>query len=269
MGPDTHAAAAVAPPPPPLQAAPQQHATKRRRGWGLLRYIGVALRRAFLLEGTIARGLPTLRGKVHLLLLYLAPVWVLTLYHYCHTRTAFIATSICVLSSLFNFTASALLHNGDWSDHVLEVMTKLDYAGIFIMIGGSCSTVPMMLMSRRICTAFLIIQWTAAFLGVWTTLFRKYTAKANEVRATVYIAMGLSNCIFLRQMLQLLNPFEFVCIIAMGVFYILGALCYARRSPDVWPKVFGYHEIFHACCLIAAICTYLLNQSVLARAAQF
>ena len=31
-----------------------------------------------------------------------------------------------------------------------------------------------------------------------------------------------------------------------------GAVIYASERPNPWPKVFGYHEIFHALVLAAA-----------------
>ena len=33
-------------------------------------------------------------------------------------------------------------------------------------------------------------------------------------------------------------------------------LAYAFRRPDPWPRVFGYHEVFHALVVIAAICHF-------------
>jgi hemolysin III len=43
---------------------------------------------------------------------------------------------------------------------------------------------------------------------------------------------------------------------AGGVLYTVGAIVYARRSPDPVPAVFGYHEVFHACVIGAAACQY-------------
>jgi hemolysin III len=34
-----------------------------------------------------------------------------------------------------------------------------------------------------------------------------------------------------------------------GVLYTLGALAYAFKRPNPWPRVFGYHEIFHLCTI--------------------
>jgi len=37
-----------------------------------------------------------------------------------------------------------------------------------------------------------------------------------------------------------------------GLAYTFGALVYARKRPDPWPRVFGFHEIFHVCTIIGA-----------------
>jgi hemolysin III len=46
-------------------------------------------------------------------------------------------------------------------------------------------------------------------------------------------------------------------MLAGGLLYTAGALCYHRRRPDPSPSVFGYHEVFHACVCAAAACQYL------------
>ncbi len=37
----------------------------------------------------------------------------------------------------------------------------------------------------------------------------------------------------------------------------VGAVFYALRRPNPWPTVFGHHEFFHACTLVAAICHHI------------
>ena len=41
-----------------------------------------------------------------------------------------------------------------------------------------------------------------------------------------------------------------------GLLYVLGAVVYASGRPNPWPKVFGYHEIFHALVIAAAALQY-------------
>jgi hemolysin III len=42
-----------------------------------------------------------------------------------------------------------------------------------------------------------------------------------------------------------------------GLAYTAGAIIYARRKPDPAPRVFGYHELFHALTLVAVTCQYV------------
>jgi hemolysin III len=41
--------------------------------------------------------------------------------------------------------------------------------------------------------------------------------------------------------------------LAGGLLYSAGAVVYARKRPDPWPRVFGFHELFHALVIGAAL----------------
>jgi hemolysin III len=45
-------------------------------------------------------------------------------------------------------------------------------------------------------------------------------------------------------------------LVGCGVIYSLGAVVYALRRPDPFPRVFGYHEVFHAIVIIASVCLF-------------
>jgi hemolysin III len=47
-----------------------------------------------------------------------------------------------------------------------------------------------------------------------------------------------------------------------GVCYSVGAVVYARKRPDPVPSVFGYHEIFHALVIAAALIHFAALGSV-------
>jgi hemolysin III len=42
-----------------------------------------------------------------------------------------------------------------------------------------------------------------------------------------------------------------------GALYSIGGIMYALHWPNPWPSTFGYHEFFHACTAVAAICHYI------------
>jgi hemolysin III len=45
---------------------------------------------------------------------------------------------------------------------------------------------------------------------------------------------------------------------AGGLIYSVGAVLYALRRPNPWPRTFGHHEFFHACTIVAATCHYIV-----------
>jgi hemolysin III len=45
-------------------------------------------------------------------------------------------------------------------------------------------------------------------------------------------------------------------VLAGGLCYTLGGVVYARRRPDPFPSVFGYHELFHALVVAAVALQY-------------
>ena len=58
---------------------------------------------------------------------------------------------------------------------------------------------------------------------------------------------------FWSEIRQQLTTQELTFLLAGAVVYVGGAFAYATKKPDPVPTVFGYHEIFHACTIIAAV----------------
>lgn len=53
-----------------------------------------------------------------------------------------------------------------------------------------------------------------------------------------------------------------VLVAAGGVLHTIGAVIFACRRPNPVPHVFGYHEVFHALVIAAAICHYTVGVRV-------
>ena len=85
------------------------------------------------------------------------------------------------------------------------------------------------------------------------------------VGAPLYVALGWVAVPVLPQLLAHGGPAALVLLLAGGVLYTLGAVCYALRRPRGWPGTFGHHEFFHACTLVAAICHQVAVYFVLYR----
>ena len=61
----------------------------------------------------------------------------------------------------------------------------------------------------------------------------------------LYVAMGWVIVLRWSEVRQAVPAAPLALIVAGGVTYTLGALVYALRRPDPFPRVFGFHEIWH------------------------
>ncbi|MGE5603130.1 MAG: hemolysin III family protein, partial [Nitrososphaerales archaeon] len=51
-----------------------------------------------------------------------------------------------------------------------------------------------------------------------------------------------------------------------GVLFTIGAMIYAKKKPDPWPNVFGFHEIWHIFIILACLAHYILIAAYIAAA---
>ena len=75
--------------------------------------------------------------------------------------------------------------------------------------------------------------------------------------APLYLALGWGAVAMLPGHRRNGGAADLVLLAAGGLIYSAGAVFYALRRPNPWPTVFGHHEFFHACTLVAAICHHI------------
>jgi hemolysin III len=82
------------------------------------------------------------------------------------------------------------------------------------------------------------------------------------VSAIVYIALGWVAIAAYPQMVDNVGVTGTALVTVGGLLYSAGAVIYALQRPDPVPKVFGYHEVFHALVILAVVCHYVLIASL-------
>ena len=60
-----------------------------------------------------------------------------------------------------------------------------------------------------------------------------------------------------------LTATQLALVVIGGVLYTVGVFVLGAKRPDPFPRVFGYHEIWHVMVVAAAICHFIAIQSVL------
>ncbi|PLS29472.1 PAQR family membrane homeostasis protein TrhA [Bifidobacterium parmae] len=166
------------------------------------------------------------------------------------------ACAVFMTASLVLFTNSACYHLGDWSPHVTDVLRRIDHVNIFLLIAGTYTPVSFAL--QPFWRNFIIISMWAC-TAVAMVIHVIWISAPRWLYTVVYIIFGIYGLAFM--MLFWRSPYAgpavVILLCAGGACYILGAIVYALRKPDPWPRVFGFHEIFH-CGTVAGYACHMV-----------
>jgi hemolysin III len=145
---------------------------------------------------------------------------------------------------------SALYHRVTWRPTARRWMRRLDHSMIFVMIAGTYTPVALLALKGALANTILIVLWCGAFGGV---IFKLLWIDAPKwLFATVYALLGLVTAAVFGELPAAIGWLGVSGLAVGGLLYLIGAVVYASGRPNPWPKVFGYHEVFHALVLVAA-----------------
>jgi hemolysin III len=170
------------------------------------------------------------------------------------------ATSLVAL-----FTVSAVYHRVNWSPVARARMRRADHATIFVLIAGTYTPIALVGLPPELGNQLLLLAWGGALVGIVQSLF--WTSAPKPLTAVLAVVVGWSVGPYLKETGEVFNDTEMILAVGGGVVYTLGAVFYALKRPAFWPRVFGYHEAFHACTLVAAVLHFALVLSIVQRAA--
>jgi hemolysin III len=134
-------------------------------------------------------------------------------------------------------------------------MRRVDHAGIYLLIAGTYTPVSLLVLDGAWRRVILSVVWAGALAAI--LLKFAWVDAPKWVAAAVGMALGWVSVVALPQLVGRLEPSALTLLIAGGLLYSLGAIVYARRKPDPLPRIFGYHEVFHALTIAAATCQYV------------
>lgn len=194
---------------------------------------------------------PVWRGWIHAGAAPLALAAGVVLIAASDTASAKWAAGVMAGSSLLLFAFSALYHLFTWSPRVIAVLRRLDHANIFLLIAGTYTPLAVDGLPYPKNIILLTTVWGGAVLGVALRLI--WLSAPRWLYVILYLALGWAALAFAGD-IAAANPATMILVFAGGVFYSLGAVFYARKRPNPFPGVFGFHELFHACTVIAFAC---------------
>jgi hemolysin III len=162
------------------------------------------------------------------------------------------------------FAISALYHRPTWSERARRQMRKLDHAGIFIQIAASCAPLCLLVLGGEAGKHLYMLILGGSIAGLLQSLF--WVDAPKWVPTALGLAVGSLFVPFLSQLRAIIDPASYWLLVGGGIAYAIGAVIYAVKRPDPWPRVFGYHEIFHVLVVLAAGMHFVLIYRMLGRA---
>jgi hemolysin III len=217
-----------------------------------------SLRSAAALAATVAELKPRLRGWLHAYAAVISVVSgaaLIAVASALRGGPAAITTSIYCATVTLLFGTSALYHRIAWQPRAHRLMKRLDHSMIFVFIAGTYTPIAALTLPRGAAVAVLVAVWGGALFGV--ALQTVWPSAPRWLSAPCYIALGWVAVFVLPDLLHNAGVAAFVLILAGGVVYTVGGVVYGLKRPDPVPGVFGFHEVFHLCTLVAAVCHYV------------
>ena len=202
---------------------------------------------------------PRMRGWLHVWSFYISLATGATLIALAASTVsakAALATSIYGATVLGLFGISALYHRVNWvSVSARTWMKRLDHSMIFVFIAGTYTPFALLAMPPDTGNVVLAVVWIGAISGVALKLAWPHAPK--WVGVPMYIALGWVAVFVLPDIMHHAGVAALVLVIVGGLLYTVGGIFYGIRWPNPWPGVFGFHEVFHAATVVAALCHYI------------
>ncbi|TGE31140.1 hemolysin III family protein [Desulfosporosinus sp. Sb-LF] len=167
-----------------------------------------------------------------------------------------ITMTIYGISMIALYGASSIYHWVRTTPQKELLLKKVDHIAIYFLIAGSYTPVFYYGLEGAWRWAMLTAVWTLAIIGMALKIW--FIHAPRYVSSAFYVSLGW---IALVPFLQLIRNLPFGAIILMavgGVVYTMGAIIYATKIFDFFPKRFGFHEIFHLFIAAGSVVHFLM-----------
>jgi hemolysin III len=194
---------------------------------------------------------PRLRGVSHEWAFFVSLILGAALIIAAKTPKATLAVTIYAVSLSALLGTSALYHRVNWRrPDVRRWMRRLDHSMIFFLIAGTYTPFALLVLNGPLADAILVVVWAGAIAGAIVETI--WIDHPKWVAALIYVSLGSVAAVAFPQLWLDMGVTGTLLVAGGGLLYMAGAIVYATQRPDPNPRVFGYHEIFHALVIAAA-----------------
>jgi hemolysin III len=147
------------------------------------------------------------------------------------------------------FLVSGSYHVPAWPAGARRVLARADVAMIQLFIAATFTPVAVHALGGAWRTWSLVAAWTIAVAGA--VVAASPVQGPRWLGTAAYVAFGSLALVPVLRVVGAIG-WEGTGLILTGcVLYAAGAVIYARRRPNPWPRWFAFHEVFHTLVLVA------------------
>lgn len=184
-----------------------------------------------------------MRGTLHLVAAILAPFGLVLLLLIADSPRGYVGAGVFAASLIAVYVTSASYHLVPWPSRARGVMKRLDHSMIFALIAGTYTPFCLVLLGNAWGITMLSIVW--AFAGAGILLKMIWPGAPRWLGVGLYMGVGWLALAATPEIFEEVPLAAIVLLLAGGVLYSLGAVIYAMQRPNPFPRIFGFHELFH------------------------
>lgn len=151
--------------------------------------------------------------------------------------------------------ASAIYHRFVHGLRARCAWRRVDHAAIFAAIAGSSTPIVLFALPGASGVVLAGATWAAAVVGAACKLSRW---DGGDLAGTAMYAVTIVfGAVALPWLWVRAGTGPTVFVMAGGLVYIAGAVCFSRQWPTLRPTVFSYHELWHVFTIVAAVAQFV------------
>ena len=205
----------------------------------------------------LVAGKPLLRGWSHAIAALVAVAGLIALIVITRNDPAkLVSMTVYGTGLVLLFAVSATYHIFNWPPRVKDWLRRADHATIFVFIAATYTPLAFNVLGGWWRIGVLAAIWVCAVAGVAGAA--PFLRIPRQLLASLYLAMGWVAVVAIVPLTAALGWVAALLIALGGLQYSLGAAAYAFRRPRLWPRVFGYHELFHLAVISASVTFYVI-----------
>ena len=203
-------------------------------------------------HGPIPR--PRLRGVFHLYAFYVSLALGSVLVSLAPGGRAQLGAAVFAAAVAAMFGASALHHRVTWRERGYRWSRRIDHAGVYLAIAGTYTPFALLVLNGNWRIVILAVVWGGATAAILLKFL--WVDAPKWLAAAIGITLGWVAVVVFPQLIDGVGWSGTSLLLAGGLLYTAGGLVYALRRPNPFPRVFGYHEIFHVLVVAAVALQY-------------